>query len=137
VKKVLRKGLYFGILCCYDSFVYGVSRLEQRTDLYDNDIWQRDWTFYEIIADYYKGYPDPKIKIISGENAVEEEESNDDGGGTACEVDSTMGSTLHKLHVTKNHFSVSSDVIGVRKYVNGACIILMISSIDKMHTMVR
>jgi hypothetical protein len=46
-----------------------------------HDIWQRDWTFYEIMADYYKAHPDPKIEIILWESAVEEEETNDDGGG--------------------------------------------------------
>jgi hypothetical protein len=35
-----------------------------------------------MIGDYYKAFPDPKIKTITGENAVEEEaEMDDDGGG--------------------------------------------------------
>jgi hypothetical protein len=79
VKKIVGKGWYYGILGSYDGFVDGVSHVEQSPHLYD--IWQTDWTFYEMIGDYYKAFPDPKIKIITGENAVEEAEMNDDGGG--------------------------------------------------------
>jgi hypothetical protein len=77
-KKIVGKGWYYGILGCYDGFVDDVAHCEQSPELYD--IWQRDWTFYEMIDDYYKQFPDPKtkIQIVTGENAVGED---DDGGG--------------------------------------------------------
>ena len=28
------------------------------------DFWERDWTFYEMIIDYYEKYPDPDVHII-------------------------------------------------------------------------
>lgn len=29
-----------------------------------HDLWERTWSFYDMIADYSKAYPDPKIELL-------------------------------------------------------------------------
>jgi hypothetical protein len=41
------------------------------------EFWERTWSVYDMIADYYKAYPDPKVKIVMEQG----EDDNKDGGG--------------------------------------------------------
>lgn len=75
IERVPGKVNYYGILGCYEGYDPNLDHTCQVDQMYD--IWQRDWSFYEMISDYYKQFPDPKVKIyVQGD--VEED---DDGGG--------------------------------------------------------
>jgi len=46
----------------YEGFKEGLGYENQVESLYD--FWERDWTFYKMIIDYYEKYPDPDVHII-------------------------------------------------------------------------
>jgi hypothetical protein len=55
-------GYFYSILGVYEGFKEGLGYENQVESLYD--FWERDWTFYEMIIDYYEKYPDPDVHII-------------------------------------------------------------------------
>ena len=54
--------------------VWGLGYKNQVESLYD--FWERDWTFYEMIIDYYEKHPDPNVQIIK----MPEMEKGEQGG---------------------------------------------------------
>ena len=60
-------GYFYSILGIYEGF-------KEVESLYD--FWERDWTFYEMIIDYYEKHPDPNVQMIK----MPEMEKGEQGG---------------------------------------------------------
>ena len=67
-------GYFYSILGVYEGFKEGLGYKNQVESLYD--FWERDWTFYEMIIDYYEKHPDPNVQIIK----MPEMEKGEQGG---------------------------------------------------------
>ena len=61
-KKVVGKGYIFNILGVFEGFDEEVDFEVQDEDLYEK--FERNWTFYEMIIDYYDKFPDPDVQIV-------------------------------------------------------------------------
>ena len=71
-KKVVGKGYIYNILGVFEGFDEEVDFEVQDEDLYEK--FERNWTFYEMIEDYYREYPDPNIRILK----EKDDEGNED-----------------------------------------------------------
>ena len=78
-RRIVGKGWIYTILGVYAGFDPEL-KLECQVDcMYDK--WEQNWSFYEMICDYYEKHPDPALKIFMEGECDEEEEDNICGGG--------------------------------------------------------
>jgi hypothetical protein len=66
------RGYFYTVMGVYDGYKQGL--IHEKQDEMTYDLWERDWTFYEMIVDYYKEHPDPEIQIVEAPKEGEQED---------------------------------------------------------------